>query len=97
MLLELVNLMSFGNLFHKLQPLLVPQDWKNGIIIPLPKKGNLIDCNNWRGITLLSIPGKVLASVILERIKDAVDKQLRQEQAGFRKGRSCCEQIFMLR
>ena len=46
---------------------------------------------------MLSIPGKVLASVILRRIKDAVDKQLRQEQAGFRKGRSCCEQIFTLR
>jgi len=45
---------------------------------------------------LLSIPGKVLASVILGRIKDAVDKQLRQEPAGFRKGRSCCEQIFAL-
>ena len=75
----------------------VPEDWKNGIIIPLPKKGNLTDCNNWRGITLLSIPGKVLATVILERIKDAVDKQLRQEQAGFRKGRSCCDQIFTLR
>jgi len=30
----------------------VPQDWKNGIIIPLPKKCNLTDCNNWRGITL---------------------------------------------
>jgi len=28
----------------------VPQDWKNGIIIPLPKKGNLTDCNTWRGI-----------------------------------------------
>ena len=35
-----------------------PDDWKNGVIVPLPKKGNLSDCNNWRGITLLSIAGK---------------------------------------
>ena len=46
---------------------------------------------------MLSIPWKVLASVILERIEDAVDKQLRHKQAGFRKGRSCCEQIFTQR
>jgi hypothetical protein len=39
----------------------VPRDWQDGIIIPLPKKGDLKDCNNWRGITLLSVPGKVLA------------------------------------
>ena len=75
----------------------VPRDWKDGIIIPLPKKGNLKDCNNWRGITLLSVPGKVMAGIILERIKAAIDSMLRQQQAGFRKGRSCCEQIFTLR
>jgi len=34
-------------------------DWRNGVIIPLPKKGDMADCNNWRGITLLSVPGKV--------------------------------------
>lgn len=38
----------------------VPSDWRNGIIIPLPKKGDLADCNNWRGITLLSVPGSLL-------------------------------------
>src|SRR5678816_2901986 len=54
----------------------VPRDWRDGIIIPLPKKGNLSDCNNWRGITLLSIPGKVLASIILRRIQGAVDLSL---------------------
>ena len=30
-----------------------PDDWNTGVIIKLPKKGNLGDCNNWRGITLL--------------------------------------------
>ena len=75
----------------------VPRDWKDGIVIPLPKKGDLKDCNNWRGITLLSVPGKVLAGIILDRIKTAIDNTLRQQQAGFRKGRSCCEQIFILR
>ena len=75
----------------------VPRDWRDGIIIPLPKKGDLKDCNNWRGITLLSVPGKVMASILMNRIKGAVDVQLRQQQAGFRTGRSCCDQIFTLR
>jgi hypothetical protein len=75
----------------------VPIDWKDGIIIPLPKKGDLKDCNNWRGVTLLSVPGKVMAGIIIERIKAAIDVTLRQQQAGFRKGRSCCEQMFILR
>ena len=75
----------------------VPKDWKDGIIIPLPKKGDLKDCNNWRGIALLSVPGKVMSGIILERIKAAIDCSLRQQQAGFRKGRSCCDQIFTLR
>ena len=75
----------------------VPEDWKNGIIIPLPKKGDLTRCTNWRGISLLSIPGKVMSTVLLNRIRSAIDKMLRPNQAGFRPGRSCCEQIFSLR
>ena len=36
----------------------VPDSWKRGIIIKLPKKGDLNVCENWRGINLLSVPGK---------------------------------------
>jgi len=75
----------------------VSTQWKNGMIVPLPKKGDLSDCNNWRGITLLSVPGKVFACVLLGRMRKAVDTNLRQEQAGFRPCRSCNDQIFALR
>jgi len=68
--------------------------WRKGIIVKLPKKGNLSDCNNWPGITLLSTPGKVFTRVLLNRLQNSVDQTLRDEQAGFRKGRSCTEQIF---
>jgi hypothetical protein len=74
-----------------------PQQWKDGIIIRIPKKGDLSDCNNWRGITLLSIPGKVFCSILLNRIKKSVDAKLREEQNGFRSGRSCINHIFTLR
>ena len=75
----------------------VPNEWRQGVIVPLPKKGCLSDCNNWRGITLLSVPGKVFCSVLLNRLQKEVDALLREEQAGFRAGRSCSEQILTLR
>ncbi|KAM3602017.1 uncharacterized protein V6R79_022977 [Siganus canaliculatus] len=89
-----VSLTYFYLIWHAEE---VPVDWKRGVIVTLPKKGNLADCNNGRGITLLSIPGKVFCSVLLHRLTDKVDNILREEQAGFRKGRSCSEQIFTLR
>ena len=75
----------------------IPDDWKEGCLIKLPKKGDLKECKNWRGIMLLSTAGKVLNRVILERLKEEVDKRLREEQAGFRKDRSCTDQIATLR
>jgi len=78
---------------HKVAPV----NWRMGIIIQLPKKGDLTDCSNWRGITLLSVPGKVLARILLNRMKDAVDQLLHHQQVGFKPGRLCMDQIFSLR
>ena len=39
----------------------------------------------------------MLSILLLDRLKDAIDDRLREQQAGFRKGLSCCEQIFALR
>ena len=75
----------------------VPQEWKDGHLIKLPKKGDLTNCGNYRGITLLSIPGKVFSRILLERMKHSVDETLRENQAGFRKGRSCTDHIATLR
>nr|CAH8838951.1 unnamed protein product [Trichobilharzia regenti] len=75
----------------------VPTDWRKGYLAKLPKKGDLRLCKNWRGIMLLSTPSKILSRIILERIKDALDTELQPEQAGFRKGKSCSDQIATLR
>ena len=74
----------------------IPEDWQ-GLIVKLPKKGDLTECNNWRGVTLMVVAEKVLDRIIITRIRDGIDDKLRQEQAGFRKGRGTTEQIFILR
>ena len=75
----------------------IPEEWKKGYLVKLPKKGDLSSCNNWRGIMLLSVPSKILTRIILERLKRALDKTLREEQAGFRQDRSCTDHIATLR
>ena len=60
-------------------------------------KGDLSNYQKWRGIQLLSIPSKVFTRFILERIRKAVDTKLREEEAGFREGRSSTDQIATLR
>ncbi|KAL6490141.1 hypothetical protein MHYP_G00004860 [Metynnis hypsauchen] len=75
----------------------VPSEWKEGYLIKLPKKGDLSSCSIYRGIMLLSIPGKVFNRILLNRMKDAVDPYLRDQQADFRKERSCTDQIATLR
>jgi hypothetical protein len=54
----------------------MPNDWKYGLLIKIPKKGDIANCDNWRGITLLSVPSKVFTRVLLNRIKEHVNLRL---------------------
>ena len=63
--------------------------WREVHFIKLPKISDLCKCSSYRGITLLSVPGKIFNSVILERVKDTINSQLIDQQVGFRKNRSC--------
>ena len=73
----------------------IPEEWKKGYLVKLPKKGDLSSCNNWQGIMLLSIPSKILTRIILERLKKALDETLREEKAGFCQDTSCTDHITM--
>lgn len=75
----------------------IPLDWKKGTIIKLPKKGDLTQCKNWRGIMLLSVASKLLCRTILNRTANAIESKLRDNQAGFRSNRSCSDQIATLK
>lgn len=73
-----------------------PEDWQTGVIVPIYKKGSEKECSNYRGITLLSLPSKVYAKVLLKRLKVVVDNEIQDEQCGFRAGRGTTDQLFIL-
>jgi hypothetical protein len=54
----------------------LPEDWNTGCIIPLPKKGDLSVCDNWRGITLLRVPSKILTHIIMNRLKPVIEPSI---------------------
>ncbi len=73
----------------------VPDDWKKAIIVPLYKgKGSRSECGSYRGISLLSVPGKVYGRILTERLMEVKEGKGSEEQGGFRKGRGCVDQIF---
>ena len=74
----------------------LPDDWKKGILVKLPNKGEITCAGIWRGITLLCIPANIMAKIRISRLRDQVDAKLRREQAGFRQGRGTTEQTFTL-
>ena len=71
-----------------------PQEWTKSLIIPLHKKGNLWQCQNYKIISLFSHSSKVMINVILKRLKNKAEEHLAEEQAGFRPSWSTVEQIF---
>lgn len=55
-------------------------DWKDAVVVPIPKKGNLQMCDNWRGISLLDVVGKVFARIIQERLQTIAEHILPESQ-----------------
>ncbi|KAK3529893.1 hypothetical protein QTP86_007211 [Hemibagrus guttatus] len=74
----------------------VPLDWATGVVIPLFKKGDRRVCSNYRGITLLSLPGKVYSRVLKRRVQPLVEPQIQEKQCGFRPSRGTLDQLYTL-
>ena len=93
------------NLFSRLHQLnsnawqmgCVPQAWKDASIITIYKKGDRTDCGNYRGISLLTIAGKIFARILLNIISTHITPEVVPEtQCGFSGNRSTIDMIFCL-
>jgi len=75
-----------------------PLEWSKAILMPLHKKGHTNDVNNYRGIALLSVLGKVFTKCLTVRLSNYYETQklMFEEQAGFRRGHSTIDQLFIL-
>jgi hypothetical protein len=74
----------------------LPQQWKESIIIPIYKKGDKTDCNNYQGISLLSTAFELLSNVLLARLIPYVSEIIWDHQCGFHHNRSTMDQIFYI-
>ena len=54
----------------------VPSNWWDAILVPIPKKGDLSSCDNWHGISLLDVVGKVVARVLQVRQQKVAEEEL---------------------
>ena len=72
----------------------VPQAWRDAELVPAPKKGDLSVWDNWRGIALLDVVGKVVGRLIQNRLQQFAEETLPETHCGFQQGRSCTDQIF---
>lgn len=74
----------------------IPDQWKTGWITPIHKKGSKANCNNYRCITVTSAISRLYGRVLKALIESEYAPIQMEEQAGFRAGRSCVDNMFCI-
>ena len=70
-------------------------EWRSAGIVPLYMgKGDMKECSNSRGISLLCVVGNLYGRVLIKRIVDCINSAIGEEQCGFRSGRGSTDKIF---
>ena len=75
----------------------LPEEWKESIIVPIHKKGDKTDCNNYRGISLSPNTYKILSKILLSRLIPYAKEIIGDYQCSFRRKRSTTDHIFCIR
>lgn len=89
-IISIMNKVFLGNTF--------PETWMDCVIVPIFKKGDKLDPNNYRGIALINTLLKVLTKVVADRLQVVCSQAdiIRREQAGFMAGEECPTQVACL-
>ncbi len=76
----------------------LPEDLRDAVIVTIYKrKGDRSECGNYRGISLLSTAGKILARIMNNRLRPVAENILPETQSGFRPSRGTTDMIFTIR
>ena len=70
------------------------QDLKDVMVVTIFKEGDRADCGNFRGISLLTVAGKILTKVLLNRLQPLSESILPETQCSFRPTRGTADMIF---
>lgn len=75
-----------------------PEEWKEGVIAPIVKKGKGEKVGDHRGITIMSTMYKIYAALLTERVREEVERggMIPQNQTGFRRDMGTVDNIYVL-
>ena len=80
-----------------LESSVAPEDWMSAMIVPLYEgKGERTECSNYRGLSLLSMFGKIYARILVDRVCKVTESLTDDECGSFRAGKGCANQIVTL-
>jgi len=72
----------------------IHEEWRTAFVIPIHKKRDRNNPDNYRGISSLNAGYKIYSKTVAKRLTAIAEVLLLQEQNGYRKGRSCMHCIF---
>ena len=77
----------------------MPEVWRKSMIVPWYKEGEIKECKNYTGLTLLDVIYKIMATILKKRLDKLSETRqiIGDYQCGFRKGRSTTDQILLLK
>ena len=73
------------------ESVVVPEEWRSAVIVSLYKgKGERTECWNYRGISMLSVVGKIYAVILVDRFRSVTGGLIEDEQGGFKARMGLC-------